>query len=353
MINYTYHPSNNKFCLNKFNSPTNKPTSSNDINISIDPYKFHESNDWLHHTNNKWFVYLSQSVIPQEVSTLLQFGDRFCLPTYINEKHAIHEFIKDIESNNVLHNSNKGILIRNIAIPQLHKFLKNSPPINPTDAKLVHSLNITKQFCLNNNNIIFTRTDKGNITVAMEKTIYINRVEELLKDGNTYMVINRNPIKFIELNLNNVLKKWLQNNYISKQQFYKLRSNDSNLPRAYGLPKIHKINTPFRIIVSSVNTALYSLASFLQDIISNSLENTNSHIANSFDLYKSLSGKRILNSDVLISLDVTSLFTNVPLDLAIDSISKRWTYIHHNTKIPRNEFISAIKFVLSSIFFYL
>jgi len=71
---------------------------------------------------------------------------------------------------------------------------------------------------------------------------------------------------------------------------------------------------------------------------------------NSSDLYKSLSG-RILNSDVLISLDVTSFFTNVPLDLAIDSISRRWTYIQHNTKIPKNEFILAIKFVLSSTFF--
>jgi len=99
-------------------------------------------------------------------------------------------------------------------------------------------------------------------------------VEELLSDVNTYIVVNRNPIKSIEHNLNNVLKKWLQNDYISKQQFYKLRSSDSILPRAYGLPKIHKINTPFRIIVSSVNTALYSLASFLQNIISNSLENT-------------------------------------------------------------------------------
>jgi len=55
----------------------------------------------------------------------------------------------------------------------------------------------------------------------MEKTIYINRVEELLSDVNTYMVVNRNPIKSIEHNLNNVLKIWLQNDYISKQQFYK------------------------------------------------------------------------------------------------------------------------------------
>jgi len=142
--------------------------------------------------------------------------------------------------------------------------------------------------------------------------------------------------------------------YISKQQSYKLHSSDSLLPKAYsksGLPKIHKENTPLRIIVSSINTALYSFASFLHKITSDSLEHISSHITNSFDLYNSLSGRTVSESDVLLSLDVISLFTNVPLDLAIDSISKRWMYIQYNTNISKNEFILAIKFVLSFTYF--
>jgi len=130
-----------------------------------------------------------------------------------------------------------------------------------------------------------------------------------------------------------------------------LRSSDSLLSKAYGLPKVHKTNTPFRLIVSSINTALYSLATYLQDIISNSLEHTNSYIANSFDLYDSLSDMKIRDNDVLISLDITSLFTNVPLDLAIEGISKRWPSIQQKTKITMNEFVSAIKFILTSSYF--
>jgi len=102
---------------------------------------------------------------------------------------------------------------------------------------------------------------------------------------DTYTVVNKNPIKSIENSLNNMFKKWLHNDCISKLQYLKLRSSDSNLPKAYGLPKVHKINFPYRIIVSSVDTALYSLSSFLQDIISISLEKNNRCIANSFDLY--------------------------------------------------------------------
>jgi len=105
------------------------------------------------------------------------------------------------------------------------------------------------------------------------------------------------------------------------------------------------------LIVSSLNTALYFIGSFLQDIISAGLENTGRCVANSFELYNSLSGVNVRESDVLISLDVISLFTNVPLELAIEGISKRWTNIQHNTKIPKNDFISAVNFVLTSTYF--
>lgn len=35
-------------------------------------------------------------------------------------------------------------------------------------------------------NIIFTRADKGNVSVALEKNFYINKIEEILNDQNTY-----------------------------------------------------------------------------------------------------------------------------------------------------------------------
>jgi len=52
-----------------------------------------------------------------------------------------------------------------------------------------------------------------------------------------------------------------------------------------------------------------------------------------------------------LSLNVTSLFTNIPLDLAIDGISKKCIHIQHYTKIPKHEFILALNFILTSIFF--
>jgi len=94
-------------------------------------------------------------------------------------------------------------------------------------------------------------------------------MEELLQANNTYEIVKKNPINSIEKEINFIIKQWFQEEFISKQTYLSLHSTDSNLPKAYGLPKIHKVNYPLRIIVSSINTALYLLASFLHKIIFN------------------------------------------------------------------------------------
>ena len=181
--------------------------------------------------------------------------------------------------------------------------------------------------------------------------MYINKIEELLNDKDNYIKITHNPAQKIEKDLNKLLKGWLNNDFITKKVYFHLHSSDSLLPKAYGLPKIHKENVPFRIIVSSVNTALYNLAAYLHNILHVNIPQAKSHVDNSFELSSTLSDFKLNSTEILVSLDVVSLFTNVPLDLAIDSINRRWIYIEKHTMISKNEFIRAIKFILDSTFF--
>ena len=101
---------------------------------------------------------------------------------------------------------------------------------------------------------------------------------------------------------------------------FHLRSSDASLPK--DLPKIHKKNVPFRIIMSSINTALYLLAKFLKSIISKNILKAKGFINKNIKLYNKVLNVILDGCNVLVSLDVTSLF-NVPLDLAMVSIEKR------------------------------
>jgi len=94
--------------------------------------------------------------------------------------------------------------------------------------------------------------------------MYNDKVLGLLNNKDTYEVVNKDPSKNIEKKLNNLLKEWLKKNYINKKDYFLLRSSDASLPKAYGLPKIHKHNYPLRMIVSSTNGALYNLTSWTE-----------------------------------------------------------------------------------------
>lgn len=45
---------------------------------------------------------------------------------------------------------------------------------------------------------------------------------------------------------------------------------------------------------------------------------------------------------ILVSLDVVSLFTNVPHDLAITDVKKRWSRLRNDIPVPQAEFIKAL-----------
>ncbi|RLU25989.1 hypothetical protein DMN91_002152 [Ooceraea biroi] len=123
------------------------------------------------------------------------------------------------------------------------------------------------------------------------------------------------------------------------------------LPRAYGLPKIHKDGCPLRIIVSCINSPLYALSSFLHDTIHENIVFPKSHVKNSYQLVNELRSINLDSNVQFVSFDVVSLFTNVPLKLAIKSVERRWDSISEGTTIPLNEFLIGLKFVLDSTYF--
>ncbi|XP_019882893.2 uncharacterized protein LOC109609951 [Camponotus floridanus] len=53
----------------------------------------------------------------------------------------------------------------------------------------------------------------------------------------------------------------------------------------------------------------------------------------------------------MISLDVTALFTNIPKDLVVSAVTKRWNHIAPNTKFNLSQFLYVIEMILDSTSF--
>lgn len=64
---------------------------------------------------------------------------------------------------------------------------------------------------------------------------------------------------------------------------------------------------------------------------------------------RKLNNKFIEDEFILISLDVVSLFTNVPIELAIQSLENGWEFISIQCNILKEEFMGAVQFVFDSL----
>ena len=109
----------------------------------------------------------------------------------------------------------------------------------------------------------------------------------------------------------------------------------------YGLPKIYKPNAPLRPIISGVGTFSHPTAKFLAKLLL-PLTKNDSILKDTFDFVNRLKATT-LSSAFMVSFDVSSLFTNVPLQDTIDIILQR-VYDDNEvaTTIPRDDMKSLL-----------
>ena len=177
-------------------------------------------------------------------------------------------------------------------------------------------------------------------------------MKDLLNYLNIYKIIKRNPLKSLQTKVDKILSCFNLNGYLQKQYHNNsLTQTNTQLPKAYGLPKIHKVDIPLRSIISTVNSPIHFLAKILNNELKNCIKKPKSYINNNFKLKEKLADVTITSDCILVSLDVSSLFTNIPYQLVINSLEKRFNDIHFNLKIPFQEKIETTKFLCDNTFF--
>ena len=94
------------------------------------------------------------------------------------------------------------------------------------------------------------------------------------------------------------------------------------MPRIYCLPNMHKKDTPLRHIVSVINSLTYELASFISSTLQPLVGKTSSFIKDFVDFVLFIQNLHLEPTDLLVSFDVVSLFTKIPIKEALEVIGK-------------------------------
>jgi hypothetical protein len=170
--------------------------------------------------------------------------------------------------------------------------------------------------------IIITRPDKGRGAVLMNKNEYLLKMYEIINDSSKFKCLRNDPTIGREQSLITFLNRLLKEKSIT-EQFHKMASpKGSNPGRLYGLPKVHKNNIPLRPVLSALGTFNYGLGKALAGILWDMIDKK-TLVRDSFSFVKDLQAlPKSFTYYKMVSFDISSLYTNVPLDDTIQLILK-------------------------------
>ena len=125
-------------------------------------------------------------------------------------------------------------------------------------------------------------------------------------------------------------------------------------PKFYGLPKIHKPDTPLRPIVSSCGSVTYGVAKELAKIIKPLVGKSPHHINSTQDFVEQVKHVTLGPGECLSSYDVSALFTSVPTDPALNIIKdllEKDNTLKERIVLAVTDIILLLEFCLKNTYF--
>ncbi|XP_067614494.1 uncharacterized protein [Eurosta solidaginis] len=194
---------------------------------------------------------------------------------------------------------------------------------------------------------MIVNADKGNVTVAMEKSDYRSKMQSLLEDLSSYRRLRQDPTLKLQTKNNQLVDKLHKLGLITNNEKLKMSTHTALPPRIYGLPKVHKENMPLRPICSMLNAPSYNLCKYLTNILKNLTTKSKFNVKSAIEFKDKVNDSCIYDDERLVSFDVVSLFPSIPIDLAIQTILTKWKDIKEHTDIPKQLFMEIVKFCIS------
>lgn len=182
-----------------------------------------------------------------------------------------------------------------------------------------------------NNSIIIKPFDKGGGICVMDTEQYINKIFLHLNDSSTYKKLKYDPTQAIRNDVMSTLEYLHHTHKIDEKTFEFLTPpNPARTPLFYGLPKVHKPGIPLRPIVSACDSPTDNISKYVTYFIQPLAEQLPSYIKDTKHFLEHLNSLPPLPPNaILVTADVTSLYTNIPHEEGIEAVL-HYMRIHKN-----------------------
>ncbi|XP_056376037.1 uncharacterized protein LOC130273370 isoform X1 [Hyla sarda] len=204
-----------------------------------------------------------------------------------------------------------------------------------------------------NRNIVIRPADKGGGVVILNTEDYIKEANRLLTDPKFYKTLPTDPTKKYTDELKTLVNEGFQTGVLNKSEKDFILIHEPSLPIFYYLPKVHKNteNPPGRPIVSGIGSVSSNLSHYLDLLLHKYVLKLTSYLKDTTDFISSILAVEWKTEYLLVTMDITSLYTVIDHDLGINAVAH---FLNNDPELPQaqRDFIQkGLRYVLTHNYF--
>ena len=173
--------------------------------------------------------------------------------------------------------------------------------------------------------IVIKPADKGSAVVVMDRDHYVSEAERQLNDSTYYELLDHDPTDEFAKKVSEAVEEMFDGGYITEKNMRYLIVDQPKAGRFYLLPKIHKAGNPGRPIVSANGHPTEKISELVDLHLQPHVNSLPSYLKDTTDYLRKLQESGPIPPEtLLVSLDVTSLYTNIPHEDGIRACKEAW-----------------------------
>ena len=174
----------------------------------------------------------------------------------------------------------------------------------------------------NNKDIVIKPADKGGNIVIMNREDYIKEGLKQLSDNNHYEMLEEDPTQNYNNQIYQVLQQAANLDIIDDKVKKILYNKAPRTPNFYMLPKIHKAGNTGRPIVNGIGSITEKISAYVDQEIRHLVPRIASFLKDTIHLMHILLGEKSAPEDILVTIDVKLLYTNIPHTEGIQALNR-------------------------------
>lgn len=198
---------------------------------------------------------------------------------------------------------------------------KHIPPDNLTKQERKALQDLEKR-----TDLLFVRADKGGALVIWDVKDYIIEARRQLNDQDHYQQLDIDTTETNKQIINKTIERFKGKGYLKDKVADGLISNECKTAKFYLLPKVHKKNNPGRPVINSINCPTEKISKYVDYHLQDHVTKLPSYLKDSTDLINKLSKiEHLPSNSIFVSMDVKSLYTNIPNQEGIYAVRETLT----------------------------